>query len=162
MPKHVCRVVKIRCMLKLYVRWSDYFRFGLVFIKKNNQTEFFKKTRTETGSNRPVSVRFGFLEQKPVQTGLTWFFWFGSATSVFSSLTRFFRFVSVFLGLGSIRFFRFQAYKTETEPVSFFKILISFFYGSVFSIIFFQFSRFNRFFDFFAHPYMHDMSTINY
>jgi len=37
------------------------------FIKQN-------RNRTETGSNRPVSIRFGFLGQKPVQTGLAWFF----------------------------------------------------------------------------------------
>jgi len=47
--------------------------------------------------------------------------------SVFSGLTRFFRFGSVFFrvffGLGSVRFFRFQTYKTE--PVGFFKFLIS-------------------------------------
>jgi hypothetical protein len=56
-------------------------RFGSVFIKKNNQTEF-KKKKTETGSNRPVSVRFGFLEEKPVQTGLARFFRFGSVFPV--------------------------------------------------------------------------------
>jgi len=44
---------------------GDHFQFGLIFIKKNNQTEI-KKKKTETGSNRPVSVRFGFLGQKPV------------------------------------------------------------------------------------------------
>jgi hypothetical protein len=38
----------------------DYFQFGSVFIKKNNQIEIFKK-KTETGSNRPISVKFGFL-----------------------------------------------------------------------------------------------------
>jgi hypothetical protein len=43
-----------------------------------------------------------FLGQKPIQTDLA-------------------RFVSVFSGLGSVWFFRFQAYKTETEPVSFSK-----------------------------------------
>jgi hypothetical protein len=39
-----------------------------------------KFKKTETGSNRPVSVRFGsiVLGQKPVQTGLTRFFRFGS------------------------------------------------------------------------------------
>jgi hypothetical protein len=37
--------------------------------KKSNQTNFFLK-KTETGANRPISVRFGFLGQKPVQTGL--------------------------------------------------------------------------------------------
>jgi hypothetical protein len=46
-----------------------------------------------------------FLGQKPIQT----------------DLARFFRFVSVFSGLGSVWFFRFQAYKTETEPVGFSK-----------------------------------------
>jgi hypothetical protein len=50
--------------------------FGSVFIKKNNQTEIKKKTKT--GSNRPVSVRFGFLEQKPVWLGFFFvFFGFG-------------------------------------------------------------------------------------
>jgi hypothetical protein len=64
----------------LFTIRGDYFQFGSVFIKNNNQTEiFFKKTKT--GSNRPVSVRFGFLEQKPVLVGfLVWlvFFRFGS------------------------------------------------------------------------------------
>jgi hypothetical protein len=69
-------------------------RFGSVFIKKNNQTEFFlKKKKTETGSNRPVSVLFGFLEKKPVQTGLAWFFRFGSVFSVWLGFfSGFFRF----------------------------------------------------------------------
>ena len=52
----------------------------MLLLKKKNQTEFFKKkirNRTETGSNRPVSVRFSFLKQKPVQTGLARFFRFG-------------------------------------------------------------------------------------
>jgi len=48
--------------------------FGSVWFleKKRNQTEI-KKT-TETGSNRPVLARFGFLEKKLVQTGLARFF----------------------------------------------------------------------------------------
>jgi hypothetical protein len=54
-------------------------------------------------------------------------------------LARFFRFGSVFFGLGSVRFFWFQTYKTETEPVGFFKILIGFFHGLVFSVFFFDF-----------------------
>jgi hypothetical protein len=61
---------------------GDHFRFGSVFIKKNIQTEFFFKKKTETCLNQPVLVRFGFLEQKPVQTGLARFFsglaWFFS------------------------------------------------------------------------------------
>ena len=47
-----------------------------------------------------------FLGQKP-ETGLAWFF-YGLARVFF----------------GSVRFFRFQDYKTETELVGFFKILI--------------------------------------
>jgi len=52
--------------------------FGLVWFlsKKVIKLNFFIKNKTETGSNRPVSVRFGFLEQKPVQTGLARFFRF--------------------------------------------------------------------------------------
>jgi hypothetical protein len=49
---------------------------------------------------------------------------------------------------GLVRFFWFFAYKTETEPADFFKILIGFF----FRLFVFRFSRFNRFFGFFAHP----------
>jgi hypothetical protein len=59
----------------------DYFRFDLVFIKKNNQTEIKK---TETGSNRPVSVRFFRTKTGSNQFG--------------SVLARFFRFGLVFSG----------------------------------------------------------------
>jgi hypothetical protein len=71
-----------------------------------------------------------------------WLGFFGLAR-IFSDLAWFF---PVFFGLGSFWFFWFQAYKTKTEPVGFFKILIGFFHGSVFSIIFFLFSPFNQFF----------------
>ena len=104
---------------------GDHFRFGSVFIKKSNQTEiiFFFEKKTETGSNRPVSVRFGFLGQKPVQTGLARFsrfwlgffrFWLG-----FFNLARFFSgFLSVSFRFGSVQFFRFFIYKTEpNRPV---------------------------------------------
>jgi len=77
-----------------------------------------------------------FLGKKPVQTGLARFFrfWLGflGFGSVFSGLAR------VFFGFGSVRFFRFFVYKTE--PAGFFKKLIGligFFFGSVFSVIFF-------------------------
>jgi hypothetical protein len=75
------------------------------------------RNRTETGSNRPVSVRFGFLGQKPVQTGLARFFRFDSVFSgfgsVFSGLARFFSdFFFVWVRFGS--FFWFFTYKTET------------------------------------------------
>jgi hypothetical protein len=86
--------------------------FGLVFIKKKgNQTKYLKKkkNRNRFKPNGFGSVRF--FGQKPVQIGLTLFFpvWLG------------------FFSLGSVWFFWFQAYKTETEPVGFFKILIGFF-----------------------------------
>jgi hypothetical protein len=54
------------------------FNSGRFLSKKNNQTKIFLKKKTETNLNRPVSVRFGFLEQKLVQTGLARFFRFGS------------------------------------------------------------------------------------
>jgi len=91
----------------------------LNFLKKN-------QNRTETGSNRPVSVRFGFLEQKPIQTGLARFCF--SLARVFSS----------FFDSGSVRFgFSGSRLKNQnrTEPVGFFKILIGlidFFYRSNF------------------------------
>ena len=63
-----------------------HFRFGSVFIKKNNQTDFFLK------------------KPKPVQTGR---FWFGSVRFC-RAKTGSNRFGSVFFGSGSVRFFRFQ------------------------------------------------------
>ena len=108
---------------------------------------------------KPVQTgrfRFGFLGQKPVQTGLAWFFRFCLI------LARFFRFDSIFqvwLGFfffwvrfGSVRFFWFQAYKTEIEPnwSIFFKILISlisfFFIIWFFQLCFFSFFNFLVFF----------------
>jgi len=69
-------------------------RFGSVFIKNSNQTEIFfflKKTETEptpvqTDRFRFGSVRFGFLEKKPVQTGLARFFRFGLVLARFGSV----------------------------------------------------------------------------
>jgi hypothetical protein len=65
---------------------------------------FFEK-KTETGSNQPVSVRFGFLGKKPVQIGLAWFFrfWLGflGFGSVFVGLARFF---SGFFCFGLVRY----------------------------------------------------------
>jgi hypothetical protein len=71
--------------------------------KKLTKLKFFLK-KTETGSNRPVSVRFGFLGQKPIQTGLVRFV---------SGLARFSRFWLglfpiwlgfLYFGLGFFRF----------------------------------------------------------
>jgi len=55
------------------------------------------------------------------------------------NLARFFRFVSIFFsGLGSVRFFQFQAYKIKTELVGFFKIFIGFFFTVRFFQLFFS------------------------
>jgi hypothetical protein len=59
---------------------NNHFRFGFIFIKKIIILKFFKKIKIR--SNRPVSVRLGFLEQKPVWLrffsgfGSFWFFHF--------------------------------------------------------------------------------------
>jgi hypothetical protein len=66
----------------------DFVRF---LSKKVTKLNFFFEKKTETGSNRPVSVRFGFLGKnrfKPVWLG------FGSV-------------FPVWLGFGSV-FFRFR------------------------------------------------------
>jgi len=52
---NLCYNFKFKLPTPIYV--GDYFRFGLVFIKKVTKPNFFKK-KTETGSNRPVSVWF--------------------------------------------------------------------------------------------------------
>ena len=87
---------------------GDHFRFGSVFIKKSNQTEFKKKNRN----------RF-----KLISFGLVWFFSdknrFGSVFSVWLS---FFRFDSVFFGLV---FSGFRLIKPEPNWSVFFKILIN-------------------------------------
>jgi len=86
----------------LYHR-GDHFRFGSVFIKKSNQTEF-KKKKPKPNRNlvKPTgfgAVQFGFLGQKPIQTGLARFsrFWLGFC-SVWLG------FFLVFFGFGSVRF----------------------------------------------------------
>ena len=127
---------------------GDHFRFGLVFIKKSNQTDFFFETKNRNRV-KPTgfgSVRFGFLGQKPVQTGLAQFSRFFPVLARF--WLSFFRFWLGFFGLARFflvfcrvrfGFFRFFAYKTETEPAGFFKNiigLIGFFFGLVFSVIF--------------------------
>jgi len=167
-----------RCSSLTSIR-GDYFRFGSVFIKKSNQTKIFffwkkNRNRTETGSNWPVSVRFGsvFLGQKPVQTGLArfsrfwlgffrfWlcFFWFGLVFSVWlgfgSVWLGFFGFLSV-----SVRFSFFGFLVIKPKPnrtgrffQKFNRIDRFFFSVRFFQLFFFRFSRFNRFSGFFAHP----------
>jgi hypothetical protein len=132
-------LLQITFLFIVYSR-GDYFRFGSVFIKKSNQIKFFLKN-PKPNRNRFKTTHFGFFF-------LNQFFWFGSV---------FFQFGSVFFGLGLVRFFQFQAYKIETEPVGFFKILIGWigFFSRFrfFRLFFFWFSRFNQFFGFFAHPW---------
>ena len=78
---------------------------------------------------KPVQTdrfRFGFLGQILVQTGLARFSWFWLG---FSGLTRFFSGLAWFFsGLGSVRFFLIKPKPNRTEPASFFKILIGFFF----------------------------------
>jgi len=82
---------------KTYSIRGNHFRFGLVFIKKINQTGFFKKKQNRF---KPTSFGSVILEQKPVQTDR---FRFDSVFSFFS-------------GFGSVQFFQFQTYKIKTEP----------------------------------------------
>jgi hypothetical protein len=96
--------------------------FSLIwFLLKIIINQIFLKKKPKPNLNRFKPTGFGsvrFFEQKPIQTGLARFF----------SLARFWLdFFPVWLGLSSARFFRFQAYKTETKSVGFFKILICLF-----------------------------------
>jgi hypothetical protein len=106
------------CLLGVIIFDSVWFLSKKVTKPKNF---FEKKPKPNRNRVKPTgfgSVWFGFLGQKPVQTGLARFFWFwlgflgfGSVLARFGSV--FFRF---FVGFGSVRFFWFFAYTTETEP----------------------------------------------
>ena len=130
--------------VKLITR-GDHFLFGSVFIKKSNRIEILKK-KTETGSNRPVSVWFGFFRAKTGSNRFGsvlarfWlgFFWFGS---VFFRVFFLFRFGSVF------------CLQNRNRTGRFFQNFNRFFFSVFLVIFFFRFSRFNRVFSFFAHPY---------
>ena len=103
---------------------GDYFRFGSVFIKKITKLNFFIKknrNRTETGSNRPVSVRFGSVFQRKNRFKPVWLGFFGLARFWLG----FFRFFSV--RIGSVFPVPCLKNRNRTEPVGFFKILIGFF-----------------------------------
>ena len=77
---------------------GDHFRFNSVFIKKSNQTEIFLKKKTKTGSNRSVSVRFGFFREKTSWFKPVWLGFFGFG-SVFSVLARFFPVLAQFFSV---------------------------------------------------------------
>jgi hypothetical protein len=132
--------------------------FGSVFIKKNNQIEIFffeKKTKPNRNRVKPTdfgSVRFfqGKNRFKPIWLGFFRFFRFFRFGSVFFS-----GFLSVLVRFG---FFGFLLIKPKPNRTGrFFKKCNRFnrFFFSVrfFRLFFFQFSRFNRFSGFFAHPY---------
>jgi len=95
-------------------------RFGFSFYK--NKLIKLKKNRnqTETGSNRPVLVLFGFFEQNPVKTDLARFFF------------RFFQF-----RFGSVRFgfFSFKLIKPNRTGWFFQNFNWLFFFFSFFSLI---------------------------
>jgi len=128
---------------------GDHFQFGLVFIKKSNQTDL-KKKKPKPNRNRfkPTgfgSIRFVFLEQKLVQTSLARFFliWLGLAQ---------------FFQLGRFGFFGFRLIKTKPNQTGWFfqnsnQFNRFFFTVQFFRLFFFQFSWFNRFFGVFTHPY---------
>jgi hypothetical protein len=90
--------------------------FGFYQKKVTKPKKKLKKNQNRFKLTGFGSVRFGFLGQKLVQIGLARF----SSLARFSQFwLGFFLFGSVFavwLGLGSIRFFWFFAYKTKTEP----------------------------------------------
>jgi hypothetical protein len=116
---------------------GDYFQFSLVFIKKNiTKLNFFLK-KSKPNRNRFKPTGFGSFFKTKTGSNL-----FGS---VFSGLTRF------FLGFFRFRFGFFDFGFIKSNRLVFFKILIGFSHDSVFSVIVFCFSGFNRFFSFFSH-----------
>jgi len=131
----------------------DRFRIGMIIFgsvrflskKVTKPKLFFFEKKPKPNRNRVKPTGFGSVRFFRAKTGSNRF------GSVFPVLARFFsvwlgffglarfwlglaRFFSGFLSV-SVRFFRFFAYKTE--PAGFFKNLIGFFFGSVFSVIFF-------------------------
>ena len=74
-----------------------------------------KPNRTETGRFEPVSIRFWFFIKKNNKTEIFFKKKTETGSNRFDSV---FQFGSVFSGFFSVlvQFFRFQTYKTETEP----------------------------------------------
>ena len=108
--------------------------------KKIIKPKLKKKNRNRTEPVQTDWFRFGFLGQNRFGLVLARFFRFCSVFSVWVGFGLVF--FPIFFGLGSVWCFRFQAYKTETEPVGFFKILIGFFSRFCFSGFFFGFLNF--------------------
>jgi len=109
------------------------------FLSKTSNQNRFLKQKTKTVSNRSVSVWFG----------LVWFGYFGEKTgsnrlgSFFPGLARFY---SSLVWFG---FFCFRLINPKPNRTDWFFFTVRFF-----QLLFFQFSRFNQFFSFFAHPYI--------
>jgi len=127
--------------LSLVTSRDDYFLFGSVFIKKNNQIEFKKKPKPNR--NRFTPTGFGLVRFFWTKTGSNRFdsvfsVWL-SFCSVFSGLARFFLFGSVFFV--RFGFFGFRLIKPKSNRTGrlFQNFNRFFFHGSVFSIIFFNF-----------------------
>jgi len=118
-----------------------------LYKKKVTKPGFFKKTKIEPELVQTDRFQFSYFRKKN-RFKLGWLGFFGLAW-FFSGLARFF---FGFFGLGSIRFFRFQAYKTETKPVDFFKILIGFFFTVRFFCYFFPVFLIKSVFQFFCSP----------
>jgi hypothetical protein len=93
-------------MMETIICKGDYFQFGSVFIEKNNQNNFFFKT--ETNSNRPISVRFCYFRTKLGSNQFGSVFRFDL---VFSGLARFF-FVWVWFGFFSFRLIKSKPNRT--------------------------------------------------
>jgi hypothetical protein len=110
---------------------GDHFRFGSIFIKKNNETEILKK-KTETSSHRLVSVRFFRTKTGSNRFGL-----------VFSVLARFFAGLARFFRFG---FFRFRLIKPKPNRTGwFFQNFNRFFFMVRFFRFFFCFLGFSVF-----------------
>jgi hypothetical protein len=122
-------------LILIFSSRGDHFRFGLVFIKKNNQIEFFYIKKPKPNPNQTDRFLFGFLGQKPVQTGLARFFLF----DLF--------FFSVWVRFG---FFSFRLIKPNWTD-RFFPNFNRFFFTVRFFRLFFF--RFSQFFGFFTHSY---------
>jgi len=127
----------------------------LFYIKNQNPTDqfWFCLVRFWCGL---VSVRFDYFILKTKNYIVFWdFFW-----------TFLMDLVSVWFGFFRFGFFIFRFGFSvsglwnwnRTKSNIFLNILIGFFYSLVFSIIFFQF---NRFFSFFAHPYLEEINLVS-
>ena len=124
-------------------------RFGSVFIKKSNQTEFFfiKKTETEPRPVQTDRFRFGSVRFFREKTGSNRF------SSVFSVWLGFFPgFFSVRFGFSGSRLKKPKPNRTGRFFQNFNRFNRFFFTVRFFQLFFFRFSRFNRFFGFFEHP----------